>query len=226
MAKFFDYFPSVSYTLADGTYRDFQLVTDIFLRFGIIKDVINNISAYYEYTITDDDKPEILAEKIYGNPEAHWIILYANDMVDPQYDWPLNDRSFNNYIIGKYGSVANAQTSIHHYEKVVVQTETLSGKTVESRYIVDYEPKANNNIQVPYDYYLNLPETQSVSNYEIAGKTITEIISRNEVSNYDYENELNENKRFIKIIKPEYYGNIIRNLEDITGSQQAFVRGL
>ena len=226
MANFFGSFPIRGYSLSDAKYKDYQLVTDIFLRFGIIKGVLDNISAFYEYTITDNDRPEILAEKVYGDAQAHWVILYANDMIDPQYDWPLNDTDFNKYIIGKYGSIANSQITIHHYEKVINRTESLSDITTESKIIVDFQPKANNNIQVPYDYYTNLPETQSVSTFDISGKTITEIISRNQVSNYDYELELNENKRPIKIIKPQYYGAILRNLEAITGTQSSFIRGL
>jgi hypothetical protein len=226
MSKFFSLFPLRSYSLSDETYKGYELVTDIFLRFGIIKNVINNISAYYEYTITDNDKPEILAEKVYGSPEAYWIILYANDMIDPQYDWPLNGKDFDNYIIGKYGSIANSKTTIHHYEKVISRTENISGIKSEYRYTVDYEPKANNNIQVPYDYYTNLPETQSVETIEIGGKTITQITSREEISNYDYEWEKNNNKRFVKIIKPVYYGSIMKELQFITGNQTSFYRGL
>jgi hypothetical protein len=227
MSKFFDTFPKITYSFGDSIYKDYQLVTDIFLRFGILKSILSNITAYYEYIITDGDKPEMLAEKIYGDAEAHWIILYANDMVDPQYDWPLNSKVFNNYIIDKYGSVSNAQSTIHHYEKVIVRTEPLTNTTIESRYVVDYEPKSNTQVvTVPdtYDYYTNLPETQSVETHEVGGKTITEIIYRDAISIYDYEMDLNEKKRTIKIIKPEYYPAIRENLRKITQSEQDFIR--
>ena len=227
MSKFFDTFPKITYSFGDSTYKDYQVVTDIFLRFGILKNILNNITSYYEYIITDGDKPEILAEKIYGDSEAHWIILYANDMVDPQFDWPLNAKAFNNYVVDKYGSVANAQSMIHHYEKVVVRTEPLTNTTIECRYIVDYEPTSNTDVvSVPdtYDYYTNLPETQSVETHEIAGKTVTEIVSRDAISVYDYESNLNEKKRNIKIIKPEYYPIIRENFRSITQAEQDFIR--
>jgi hypothetical protein len=298
MAKFFDLFPLISYDIARSRYSNYELVTDIFLRVAVIKEVLENISSYYEYVIRDDDKPEILAEKVYGDPEAHWIILLANNMIDPQYDWPLNDRDFNKYVVGKYGSLANAKTSIHHYEKVVTRTENSSGVVSEFRYIVDFDSKTNSIINidditgsysigeavyqganlaystfsanvtdwnvttnqltlansvgqllrynnllgdsssangvvttfvyplVPYEYYLSLPDEQSVSTYDIKGSTVTEIISRNAVTNYDYELEMNENRRFIKIIKPEYYGRITSELATITGSQDRFLRRL
>jgi hypothetical protein len=298
MASFFDLFPIIGYDIAKEKYSNYQYVKNIFYRTAFLKDVLENISAYYEYVINDNDKPEILAEKLYGNPNAYWIILYANNMLDAQYDWPLNNKGFSNYIISKYGSIANSQTTIHHYEKVVSRTESLSGITSEFKYVVDYNSKTNsiinmsdvtgafsngeavyqgsnlayatfsanviywnstaseltlaNNIgqvlrynelvgdsssangtvasfnspDVPYDYYLNLPATQGVSTYDVSGKTVTEIISRNAVSNYDYELDLNEKKRFIKIIKPEYYGSIMREFQNLTGNEQNFYRRL
>jgi hypothetical protein len=296
MARFFDLFPIIGYDIAKEKYSNYEYVTNIFFRTAFLKDVLENISAYYEYVINDNDKPEILAEKLYGNPDAYWIILYANNMLDAQYDWPLNNKDFSNYIVGKYGSIANSKTTIHHYEKVVART--LSDITTEFRYVVDYSSKTNSIINmsdvtgafsngeavyqgsnlanasfsanviywnstageltlantvgqvlryneligdsssangtvssfkipdVPYDYYLSLPATQSVSTYEVSGKTVTEIISRNAVSNYDYELELNEKKRFIKLIKPEYYGSIIREFSALTGTEESFYRRL
>lgn len=298
MSRFFDLFPIIGYDIAKEKYSNYQYVTNIFFRTAFLKEVLENISAYYEYVISDNDKPEILAEKLYGNPDAYWIILYANNMVDPQYDWPLNNKDFSNYIVGKYGSIANSQTTIHHYEKVVSRTESLSGITSEFRYVVDYSSKTNSIINmsavsgaysageavyqgsnlayatfsanvinwnstageltlantvgqvlkynvligdsssangtvssfkvpdVPYNYYLSLPATQSVSTYEVSGKTVTETISRNAVSNYDYELELNEKKRFVKLIKPEYYGSIMREFAALTGSEERFYRRL
>ena len=48
------------------------------------------------------------------------------------------------------------------------------------------------------------------------GQTVTEIIKRDSISNYDYELQQNENKRTIKIIKAEYYGQIMDEFNNIT----------
>ena len=135
MAKYFTFFPSIAYDIAGKRRSNYQTVTNIFFRLRIIRSVLSNFSSYYEYLISDSDTPEILADKVYGDSEAHWIILLANDMVDPQYDWPLNTRDFTNYIIKKYGSIENAQTTYHHYEKVIRREEQLSGIIVEERYV-------------------------------------------------------------------------------------------
>lgn len=296
MARFLNLFPKIPYDINRNkyAYSDYELVTNLTFRFGIIKNVLSSISSYFLYTITDADTPEILSEKIYGDPESYWIILYANDMYDPQYDWPMNYDVFNKYITKKYGSLSSAKTTIHHYEKVVSRTESFSGLTTETRFRIDYQPQTNTVLQlnsvmgnftvgntifvsldttlanalitgtvsdwsnatneitlsnlvvpgntqilyqilqeanssvtgnvisyvvpsVPYDTYLSLPATQSVEKINLNGRTTTEIISRDAISCYDYEEQLNEKRRIVKIIKPEYYTQIMNEFNTLTG---------
>lgn len=230
MANFFDVFPKILYDIGGKRLTNYSVTTNIFFRLRIIREVLSNMSSYYEYLIADDETPEILAEKVYGNPEAHWIILMANDILDPQYDWPLNYDQFNNYIIKKYGSIENAQTNIHHYEKVLTRVEELSDIVYESRFVVNKEKLTVNDMTVPYDYYQgtgSLPETQQFTTYNLSdGSTVNETIRRNEISFYDYEQELNEKKRSIKIIKPEYYPQLIREFNSLIGNEASFIRRL
>lgn len=227
---FFTKFPTIPYDIDGKRLTKYSIATNIFFRVAIIRSVLTNLSSYYEYLIKNDDTPEILAEKIYNDPNAHWIILMANDIVDAQYDWPLNNDDFDKYIIKKYGSIEIAQTTIHHYEKIVTRTEELTGIVDERKFIVDRVKLTNNSMDVPYDYYEgtgSLPETQEVNTYNLSsGKTIIETIDRNAVTNYDYENEVNERKRAIKIIKPEYYSQIMREFESLTNTTPRYIRRL
>jgi hypothetical protein len=141
MPAFFNKFPVISYDTQKKiySYQNSQFVTNILFRVAIIREVMSNISSYFEYTINDGEKPEVLADKFYNDPEAHWIILYANDIFDPQYDWPLDSRSFPKYLADKYRAQAEVSlgagipdfrvvdwtrdttnvNSIHHYEKII-----------------------------------------------------------------------------------------------------------
>lgn len=225
MSSFLDLYPKIRYDISKSSVSNYQIITNITFRLNIVREVLNNISAYFAYDITDTDTPEILAEKVYGNPEAYWIILYANDIMDPQYDWPLNGRAFNNYIIDKYGSVANAKTQIHHYEKVV-QRE-VDDIVTTFRYQVNETSLITGSPGVPYDSYNTLPATQSVTTYSVNGKSVTETISRNAVSNYDWEDQQNEAKRSIKIIKKDYYLQIVSEFNNLTGANSpSFLRRL
>lgn len=227
MAKYFDKFPVITYDIAGKNLTNYQAITNILFRVRIIREALTNVSSYYEYLIKDDDTPEILAEKVYGNPEAHWIILMANDIVDAQYDWPLGYDDFNNYIVGKYGSIENAQTAYHHYEKVVIREEQLSGTITEDVFLINEDQLTVNNMSVPFDTYDSLPKDQEFTAINMQnGKTVNETIFTRRVTNYDYEMDLNERKRAIKIIKPEYYGQIIREFDNLTASKPAYIRRL
>ena len=108
---FFAAFPKILYDIENAQLPNFEIITNITYRIGVIKSVLENLSAYYYYNITDADKPELLAEKVYGDPTAYWIILYANNIYDPQYDWPLNYKSFGNYMANKYKNQAVSDQS-------------------------------------------------------------------------------------------------------------------
>lgn len=239
---YFGNFPRFRYDVNYGGYPVTEDVTDIFFRIGMIKEVLKNVTAYYAYEIKDGDTPDVLANKMYGDSGAGWIILYANNMFDPQWDWPLDYRTFNTYIENKYGSVDIAKINIHHYEKVV--TRTVNGTTNVTRYTVDEKRLTQNLPSIPYSYYYPYPESSGLTTdsslftsdnttlysdsdydynnfvgsltvgpeydtFEIDGTTVIQEISRNAVTYYDYEQEINENKRMIKLIKSEYYEGLI-----------------
>ena len=249
MADFFDLFPLQKYSLSDKKYPDYQSITNILFRTALIKDVLTSTSSYIQYVVRDGDTPEILASKVYGNPEAHWVILYANDIVDPQFDWPLNTLDFNKYVADKYRSMAEADVgsplqdyqviswtqdttnpnSVHHYEKVVKQENKEAKTTSEFRYQIDGTKLTDNNLSVPYDRYDSLAFEQDVTprNIQFGNQTVIQTIFNNFVTYYDYELDKNELKRNIRIIKKEYYPQIVRELELLTGANKlSFIRNI
>ena len=249
MANFFNLFPKVRYTNSNSKYPEYQLVTDILFRTAIIKDVLTNSSSYIRYVVRDGDTPDILAAKVYNDPEAHWLILYANDMVDPQFDWPMTNSVFPKYIADKYRAPAEADlgrtledyevvswaqdttnpASVHHYEKITKQVNDAAQTTNEVRLIINKSKLTDNDLTVPYDYYDILAEEQDVTpiNLEIDGQTIIETVYRRAVTFYDYEEELNEERRNIRIIKKEYYPQIIEEFRALTNTTRfPFLRGV
>jgi hypothetical protein len=227
MGTYFNKFPRVLYSPSGALYSNYVEATNILFRFGIIKEVVNSTAAYEIYTIVDGDTPENLAQKAYKDAEACWIIMMANNIHDPTWDWPLDDRSFRKYIRAKYGSIATAKTGIHHYEKVITREERLSNTIVIERLQIN---QANVSYtypdNVPYETYADLPDEGEYSVYEVDGNTINEKINRNAVTNYDYEHQINESKRQIKVIKVEYYPAIMEELNRITNYKPRFYRNV
>jgi hypothetical protein len=231
MSSFFDKFPTIPYQISGVRYSSFQTIRNLLFRTSIIREALTNSSSYIRYIIQDGDTPEILASKIYGDSQAHWMILYANDMIDAQYDWPLTSTVFPKYIADKYRSMAEDDigpglqdyevvswtrdvdnvASQHHYEKVVRRENRTELITEETRFIVNKSLLTDDElVDVPHEYYDGLSDIQDYVpvNLEIDGQTIIETIYRNSVTYYDYEDQLNEAKRTIRIIKKEYYNQL------------------
>lgn len=94
MPKYFVKFPKAFYNNT--------LLTDIGTRIKISDKYINNLELYYEYTYQDTDTPEIIADKYYGDPELHWLILITNSILDPNFDFTVPYNVFSQYIESKY----------------------------------------------------------------------------------------------------------------------------
>lgn len=110
---YFSKFPKMQYTMDNG--KTFQIATDILVRAGFIDSVIGNQVFYEEIDVPEGDTPEILADKVYGNSLYHWVILLANNIVDPVLDWPMTQNQLANYVEQKY---SNGLYGTHHYEDV------------------------------------------------------------------------------------------------------------
>lgn len=199
--RFFQYFPVADYDITGDLPRQSRVVTDILARAKILDSIKSQTYLYYQYVIRDGDTPEILAYNYYGNVNRHWIILLANDIVDVFYDWPLNGTNFEKYIVKKYGSFSTAQATYSHYEKVITKLDSVTNTTTINKYKLDY------------DTYVSLPSS-SVQTINLKdGNTVTITTTKNAVSNYDYEFDLNESKRSIKIIDKQNVSQIESELK-------------
>ena len=112
--KYFETLPKVVVTQPDGTST---VYTNLMARVSLINDMLKNPLLFYSYDIQEGDTPEIIADKYYGDSYRYWIVLLVNNILDPQWDWPLNGQAFNDYIAQKY--TIDPYSTIHHYEKTL-----------------------------------------------------------------------------------------------------------
>ena len=122
------------------------------------------------------------------------MVLYANQINDPQWDWPLNSNEFNAYLLNKYPSI-NIYNTVYQYQKVISQFDSNTLTTTE------------NVVEIDQMTYYSMPVSQ-VETYTLPTGPVTITTTRNVLSIYDYEFNLNESKRKIKVISP----NIINQL--------------
>ena len=77
---YFANFPSIVYD-ATGNF-DFKVVTNLLRRVALRQKVRDNTLIFDTYDVGNGETPEILADKLYGESELHWIILLLNNIVN------------------------------------------------------------------------------------------------------------------------------------------------
>lgn len=211
--KYFSNFPSIMYSLDDND-LEFKLIKNPLTRVRFVREVLQNVKVFYEYDFSDSDSPEIIAHKLYEDPNRYWMMMFANDLIDPYYDVPLKDADLDSLIIHKYGSLANAQSEIHHYERrttVVTNKDGISEEHVYKTELQQYSYNFSTDTVVTNTLpTLATPITVSTTSTQVAndGVTITTTIVDYAISSYDYELNVNEEKRKIKLVRPEYASDV------------------
>ena len=165
--SYFSMFPNLSYD-AKGNGKE-TIMKDIFRRVKLITK--KQLVEFDYYDVEDGEAPEIIAHKYYNDPELHWTILIANDIIDYYHDWPMSMQTFEQYVSEKYDNAG----AVHHYE--VTQTSGDTTKVIN------------------------------------VGMNTTDYASAIPVSNYQYEQKLQEQKAQIRLIQPRFITDFVKEFE-------------
>ena len=159
---YFSYFPTIGYDVrGEKNNSRVQAITNVLVRIRKKLNVVN--SAFFEqYFISDGDRADTIAHELYDDSTLHWVVLYANYMTNPYYDWPMPYFDLQKFVAKKYPDNING---IHHYEDA-------DGYEVDS---------------------------------DASGATA--------VTNFVYEESLNDSKRTINIIRGEYLPQILEEFK-------------
>ena len=176
------------------------LYTNLMARASIKPSLLSNSLLFYTYDIQDEDTPEIVAYKYYGDTYRYWIVLYANEMMDPQWSWPLSARNFEFYVEQKYNP-NNPNDVTHHYEKIITQID------------LNTNTETVNVVEIDSDTYDNLESSSVIKTLPTGPVSIT--ITKKLVSVYEYEYRLNESKRNIRILNKSYAAQLEQELEEL-----------
>lgn len=95
MTRYFENFPIVNY---NG-----KKVRDITRRNTFVKSVSTNPMLFLPYTVKQNERAEDIAQFYYGSVDYVWLVYMANQIIDPYYEWPMDEETFNQYLIAKYG---------------------------------------------------------------------------------------------------------------------------
>ena len=182
MANYFRNLPKIRYDINGAEPNKFLNVTNIMKRISFKPSVIEDISQYYPYRVKDGERPDILSFQQYGTVAYAYLIMLLNDIHDPLFDWPLSSQQFEKYLTNKYGSVSAAMGETKYYYQIIraeVARTGTSERVPAVKFIVD---------QTTYDAL-------------DAGDRSTQTA-------YEWEDELNDNKRDIKLIQASFIQDI------------------
>ena len=188
-------FEYVNRTEEGKNLTDFTKVKNLFKKGKFREDIYQELTTFEKYQIQGDDRPDNVAFELYGDATLDWVVLLTNNILNIQTEWPMKQADFNEYLLEKYGSYDTLYTDIHHYE---------SNEVKDSQGIVIY-PKG-----------VRVGAAQSVSYFDFYKNLQIDIVNISRpVTNYQYEEKLNNDKRNIFILKPKYLNVIFDDLEEL-----------
>tara|TARA_B100001996_G_scaffold299457_1_gene239891 strand:- start:1 stop:669 length:669 start_codon:yes stop_codon:yes gene_type:complete len=185
--KYFAQVPDFQYVsrLPNATISEYITVKNLFKRGKLKEDIAADATLFTKYKVEGDDRPDNVAFDVYDDANLDWLVMLCNNVINLQTEWPLLQAEYDRYLIDKYGSYENLY-NIHHYEtKEIKNLDGVvlvpEGLTVDSDYSITYYESSHQ-------------------------KEITENNIVNPITNYDYETKLDDDKRNIFLLKPQYVG--------------------
>ena len=197
MSNYFNLIPNFDYVsrLPDAKISDYIQVKNLFKRVLLREDIYSNLMYFTKYDIQGDDRPDNVAHRIYSDSTLDWLILLSNNITHIPTEWPLSQNDFDRFLLDKYGSYDNLYNGVHHHETVEVKdsNEVIivpAGLEVSADFTTTY-----------YDYYIS--------------DMVTKLDITRPVTNYQYEEKIQNKKREIFILKQEYVSVVMDDIADL-----------
>jgi len=193
MALYFRNIPNLEYISRDeNAISEYSETKNLFKRGKIRDDIFGNISYFNKYIIVGDERPDNIAFKVYNDETLDWVVMLSNNILNLYDEWPLTQESFDSYLIEKYGSY-EALNNIHHYETKEIKDS--SGKIILKSGLV-----VNQNFTLEY-YDSNTK------------RLLYNIDVKHRITNYEYEQNIENEKRNIFLLKDNYLPLILDDVE-------------
>ena len=175
---------------------DYVQTKNLFRRVKIREDLFANFMQFDKYEIVGDERPDNVSEKVYGRDDLDWVVLLSNNIVDINNEWHLSQLQLNRFLSDKY--TPQELVSIHHYE-------TLELRDNKNQLILPAGLVVDEDFNLEYLSGGQIKSTNSL----VEGRPVRA------VTFFDYENDLNEQKRNINVIKKDFLGMFIKDFERI-----------
>ena len=199
MSNYFSQVPNFEYVsrLPDAKIGDYAIVKNLFKKGKLREDIFQNLAFFTKYQIKGNDRPDNVAFEVYQDSSLDWLVLICNNIINIQTEWPLPQNDFDRFLLDKYGDYDTLYNGIHHYETQEIKnsqgvTMVPAGLQVESNFSISF-----------YDFFID---------QQINVSSTTVVLP---ITNYEYEEKLENDKRNIFLLKPRYLNVVLDDLQDI-----------
>ena len=186
MSEYFSNFPRILYDIngTNQTSPDYSIAVNLMVRQKLREAVKSEITIYYPYVIPESIKrPDVLAYQTYGDVKFTWTIFLLNQMLDPYWEWPMDSKTFQAHLAGKYGSVQESKITVHHYEYIQQVRVEATGTS---------DPIPERVLEIDRETFLSTNPDFRKTKYA-----------------YEYELDKNESHREIDLIEPIYISGVL-----------------
>ena len=165
---------------------EFKDVKNLMRRVAIRSKIRTNTLLFDTYDVKEGETPESIADKLYGESELHWIVLMINDITDRYHQWPMTQPQFLQYVNDKY-------------EK----TDGTSGADDTHHFEL---AQSSGDTSVKVEVYNNLALYGGDQDFYSNATTVT---------NYEYEERLQDERRKIRLLDPRYVDSFIEEFKSL-----------
>ena len=205
MSNYFRNVPDIDYVsrLPGAKISDYIKVKNFFKRGFIREDIFQELSFFTKYKIIGDDRPDNVAWNFYEESGLDWLVLTCNNIVNIQTEWPMSQYNFDKFLLNKYETYEKIN-EIHHYE-------TIEIKNTRGTILLKEGLQVDSNFSMTYFD-------------DITKEQVTPTKISTSVTNYVYEEKIENEKRNIFLLKPRYLNIIYDDMDEmmsyIKGSSQ------
>ena len=193
---YFDEFPDIllpSFANDRNSSSDFVRSKNLFKRAKIRDDFFSTATVFDLYSIIGDDRPDNVAQKLYGDSELDWVVLLSNNIINVRDEWPMSQYDLERYLDNKYSQ--EQLSEIHHYETKEVKTDFGMLLLQEG-------------LWVDANYTFKFTDDDEV-------KTLSGANILTSVSTYQFEIQKNDSKRNIYALRPNFLQTVFSDMRDI-----------
>ena len=173
---------------------EFVETKNLFRRIKLRDDFKNIITLFDKFEVPEGLRPDTVAEGLYGSDELDWVVLITAGITNVRNQWPLSSKEIYDYSLEKYGTDLN-----NPRYWVTKEIRDSNGKLIMSK----------DNVVDP-DFSISYYDTGLSINVTKSGSE-----ARTAVSYYEYETLLNDNKRNIFVLKPEFLQQFLNDFRDL-----------